>query len=159
MAICESIRNPDTSSRCCPTWILRLPSKSLPSLTCDCRRLQRRKDKPRITRMARIARIRTESGAEIFRLTLCTIHTNYLVRTNTQRTAMRPKASTLTDQELEIMKIVWESGPVTVRDVYEEMLKRRKIAYTSVMTMMGVLERKGRLKKTAEQRAYLYSAV
>ena len=72
---------------------------------------------------------------------------------------MRHKTSTLTDQELEIMKIVWESGPVTVRQVYEELLKWRKIAYTSVMTMMGVLERKGRLNKTAEDRAYVYSAV
>jgi predicted transcriptional regulator len=72
---------------------------------------------------------------------------------------MRYKTATLTDQELEIMKIVWEIGPVTVRDVYEELLKHRKIAYTTVMTMMGVLERKGRLKKTSEDRAYVYSAV
>ena len=56
------------------------------------------------------------------------------------------------------MKIVWRTGSVTVRDVYEELLSRRKIAYTTVMTMMGVLEQKGHLKKNAEERAYVYTA-
>jgi predicted transcriptional regulator len=69
---------------------------------------------------------------------------------------MRPKKDTLTDQELEIMKIVWRRGSATVREVYEELLQRRKIAYTTVMTMMGILEQKGRLKKTAVDRAYVY---
>ena len=63
----------------------------------------------------------------------------------------------LTDQELEIMKVVWARESVTVRDVYEELLKRRKIAYTTVMTMMGILEQKGHLKKSADERAYVYT--
>jgi predicted transcriptional regulator len=63
----------------------------------------------------------------------------------------------LTDQELEIMKVVWARDSVTVRDVYEELLKRRKIAYTTVMTMMGILEQKGHLKKSADERAYVYT--
>src|SRR5262249_43125673 len=45
----------------------------------------------------------------------------------------------------------------TVRDVYEELLKRRRIAYTTVMTMMGILEQKGHLNKSAEDRAYVYT--
>jgi BlaI family penicillinase repressor len=57
------------------------------------------------------------------------------------------KKPILTDQELEIMKIVWQHDSATVRDVYEELLKSRKIAYTTVMTMMGILE----------QKAYVYS--
>jgi predicted transcriptional regulator len=69
---------------------------------------------------------------------------------------MRPRSATLTPQELEIMKIVWQKGQVTVRDVYETLLERRKIAYTTVMTMMRVLERKGYLKTRRENRAYLY---
>jgi BlaI family penicillinase repressor len=69
---------------------------------------------------------------------------------------MRPKSSTLTEQELEIMKIVWAREQATVRDVYEELLKRRKIAYTTVMTMMKILEQKKHLKKSQEDRAYLY---
>jgi len=70
---------------------------------------------------------------------------------------MKSPKPVLTDQELEIMKIVWVRGSATVRDVYEELLKRRKIAYTTVMTMMGILEQKGHLKKSADERAYLYT--
>jgi len=54
------------------------------------------------------------------------------------------------------MKLVWSKGEVTVRDVYEALLERRKIAYTTVMTMMRVLERKGYLKTRREDRAYVY---
>lgn len=71
---------------------------------------------------------------------------------------MRPKSKILTEQELEIMKIVWDRGRVTVRDVYEALLQRRKIAYTTVMTMMKILEDKGYLKKQAAERAYVYQA-
>jgi predicted transcriptional regulator len=69
---------------------------------------------------------------------------------------MRRKSTTLTGQELEIMKVVWEIENATVRDVYEALLKRRKVAYTTVMTMMKILEEKGYLKKKQSERAYLY---
>ena len=69
---------------------------------------------------------------------------------------MRPKAPILTEQELEIMKIVWEHDRVTVRDVYEALLERRRIAYTTVLTMMNILEQKRYLRKSAEDRAYIY---
>jgi predicted transcriptional regulator len=69
---------------------------------------------------------------------------------------MRTRKPTLTDQELEIMKIVWDLEHCTVRDVYETLLERRKIAYTTVMTMMKILEKKGFLKKTQDDRAYVY---
>ena len=69
---------------------------------------------------------------------------------------MRRKSSTLTEQELEIMKIVWERDSVTVRDVYEALLEKRKVAYTTVMTMMKILEHKQYLKKSQADRAYVY---
>lgn len=69
---------------------------------------------------------------------------------------MRPKHPTLTPQELEIMKLVWERESATVRDVYEALLENRKIAYTTVMTMMKILETKGYLRKTRQDRAFLY---
>ena len=69
---------------------------------------------------------------------------------------MRRKDGTLTGQELEIMKIVWERESSTVRDVYEALLERRKVAYTTVMTMMKILERKGYLTKEAADKAHLY---
>ena len=70
---------------------------------------------------------------------------------------MKPTKPFLTGHELEIMKIVWQRGSATVRDVYEELLTRRRIAYTTVMTTMGVLETKGHLKKSAAERAHVYS--
>jgi BlaI family transcriptional regulator, penicillinase repressor len=69
---------------------------------------------------------------------------------------MRPKHATLTPQELEIMKLVWERESATVRDIYEALLERRKIAYTTVMTMMKILETKGYLKKRQQDRAFIY---
>ena len=69
---------------------------------------------------------------------------------------MRPKHTTLTPQELEIMKLVWQRDSATVRDIYEALLERSKIAYTTVMTMMKILETKGYLKKRRQDRAFLY---
>jgi len=54
------------------------------------------------------------------------------------------------------MKLVWERESATVRDVYEALLGRRRIAYTTVMTMMKILETKGYLKKRRQERAFLY---
>src|SRR5438132_5565202 len=69
---------------------------------------------------------------------------------------MRLQKPTLTEQELEIMKVVWQLETATVRQVYETMLEHRKIAYTTVMTMMNILETKGYLKKRQDDRAYVY---
>ena len=54
---------------------------------------------------------------------------------------MRPRKPVLTEHELEIMKIIWELERATVRAVYETILKQRRIAYTTVMNMMKILER------------------
>ena len=54
------------------------------------------------------------------------------------------------------MKLVWLRDSATVRDVYEALLERRKIAYTTVMTMMKILETKGYLKKRRHDRAFVY---
>jgi predicted transcriptional regulator len=71
---------------------------------------------------------------------------------------MRRTQSTLTGQELEIMKVVWKLGPCTVRQVYETLLKHRRIAYTTVMTMMNILETKGHLKKRQGEKAFVYAS-
>jgi BlaI family transcriptional regulator, penicillinase repressor len=63
----------------------------------------------------------------------------------------------LGDQELQIMKIIWDRGQATVRDVYQDVLARRHVAYTTVMTMMNILEQKGYLKKrSGDDRAFIY---
>ena len=69
---------------------------------------------------------------------------------------MRSAHPTLTPQELAIMKIVWRLDRATVRDVYETLRERRDVAYTTVMTMMKILEEKKYLKKTRVDRAYEY---
>ena len=54
------------------------------------------------------------------------------------------------------MKVVWRMDKATVRDVYEALRETRQIAYTTVMTMMKILEDKGYLKKSAADRAHIY---
>jgi len=72
---------------------------------------------------------------------------------------MRPKSGTLTGQELEIMKVIWPRGQATIREVYDELRAHRTIAYTSVQTMMNVLETKGHLKREPGEKANVYSPV
>jgi predicted transcriptional regulator len=69
---------------------------------------------------------------------------------------MTRETRSLTPAELEIMKIVWQRREATVRDVYETLRERRRIAYTTIMTTMRVLEDKGHLKKREVDRAYVY---
>src|SRR5580765_8999210 len=67
------------------------------------------------------------------------------------------RAGVLGQQEFQIMKVVWDRGRVTVRDVYETIRARRQVAYTTVMTMMGILEQKGFLRKRpGDDRAFVY---
>lgn len=54
------------------------------------------------------------------------------------------------------MKVIWSLDKATVREVYETMREQRPIAYTTVMTMMKILEDKGFLKRTRVDRAYVY---
>lgn len=72
---------------------------------------------------------------------------------------MRRKSNTLTVQELEIMKAIWSRGQATVREVYDSLRERRTLAYTTVQTMMNILETKGHLKKQPGDRAQIYVPV
>ncbi len=71
----------------------------------------------------------------------------------------RQKSRRLTDLELEVMHVVWELERGTVRQVHEVLGERRKIAYTTVMTMMNILEEKEYLKRSKQGRAYVYEPV
>ena len=62
-----------------------------------------------------------------------------------------------TDLELEILKVIWARGEATVREVFKDLQAQRRIAYTTVLTMMGILERKGHLIKRSGARAYIYT--
>jgi BlaI family penicillinase repressor len=72
---------------------------------------------------------------------------------------MRPKSDTLTGQELEIMKVIWPRGQATIREVYVELCVHRTIAYTTVQTMMNILETKGHLTREPGEKANVYSPV
>jgi predicted transcriptional regulator len=69
---------------------------------------------------------------------------------------MRTPHPTLTPQELAIMKVVWQRDETTVRDVYETLRESRPIAYTTVMTMMRILQEKGYLTRATQDRAHVY---
>ncbi len=64
------------------------------------------------------------------------------------------------DLEAVIMRLVWDhDGPVTVRELYEELQRERAIAYTTVMSTMDNLHRKGWLARERDGKAYRYTAV
>lgn len=70
---------------------------------------------------------------------------------------MKKRPETLTVQELEIMKVVWAHGEATVRDVHTRLSQGRDVAYTTVQTMMNLLEGKGHLTRKPGDRAHVYT--
>jgi BlaI family penicillinase repressor len=70
--------------------------------------------------------------------------------------AKKSTKNELTKLELKIMQVVWKRGRCTVASVQEAV--EPPLAYTTVQTMLNLLERKGKLKRELEGRAYLYSA-
>jgi len=62
--------------------------------------------------------------------------------------------------EAAVMQRIWaHDGPVTVRDIFEELRQQRSIAYTTVMSTMDNLHRKGWLTRERDGKAYRYRAV
>jgi predicted transcriptional regulator len=66
----------------------------------------------------------------------------------------RQKSQNLTPLELEIMDVLWETGPANVQTVQQKLEGDR--AYTTVQTMLNILHRKGKVKRTLKDRAYFY---
>jgi predicted transcriptional regulator len=66
----------------------------------------------------------------------------------------RRKSEQMTPLELEIMQVLWENGPANVQTVQRQL--KRELAYTTVQTMLTVLHRKGRVKRTLKDKAYVY---
>jgi predicted transcriptional regulator len=64
----------------------------------------------------------------------------------------------LTPLELEIMNVLWETGPASVQTVQAH-IKGRDLAYTTVQTMLNVLHRKSKVKRQLKDRAYIYHPV
>jgi len=64
----------------------------------------------------------------------------------------------LTPLELEIMNVLWETGPAGVQAV-QSRLKGRELAYTTVQTMLNILHRKGKVRRQLKDRAYIYRPI
>lgn len=62
----------------------------------------------------------------------------------------------LTEVELELMTLIWDMGECTVKEVQSKLPKERDLAYTSVATMMKILEQKGALGSRKTDRAHTY---
>jgi len=67
------------------------------------------------------------------------------------------KTDQLTPLELEIMKVLWETGSANVQTVQQNL--PRELAYTTVQTMLNVLQNKGKVKRVLKNRAYFYRPV
>ncbi len=75
------------------------------------------------------------------------------------RSSQGPESKPLTPVELELMHIVWRKGEVSVTDVQEALPPERTLAYTSVSTVLRILEQKGVLRSRKVGRGHLYSAL
>ena len=69
----------------------------------------------------------------------------------------RSKNENLTPLELEIMHVLWAKGPANVQAVQQHLA--RELAYTTVQTMLNILHRKGKVRRTLKDRAYFYKPV
>ena len=68
------------------------------------------------------------------------------------------KPGRFTEAELELMNILWECGPSTVQGVVDHLAPGRRLAYTTVQTVLNVLHRKGGVRRKLRDRAYHYEA-
>lgn len=64
-----------------------------------------------------------------------------------------------TASELEILHVLWERGPSTVREVHQALSDKRPIGYTSVLKLMQIMTAKGTVRRNEQQRAHVYEAV
>ena len=63
-----------------------------------------------------------------------------------------------TESELEILKVLWERGPSTVREVHDDLSAHKPTGYTTVLKLMQIMTDKGLVRRNEEQRAHVYEA-
>jgi BlaI family penicillinase repressor len=63
-----------------------------------------------------------------------------------------------TSAELEILTVLWSLGPVTVREVYEALSRRRPAQYSTVLKFLQIMAEKGLVRRNEKQRAHIYEA-
>lgn len=63
-----------------------------------------------------------------------------------------------TDSELEILRVLWNQGPSTVREVHEQLNRKRATGYTTVLKIMQIMADKRLVRRNEDQRAHVYEA-
>ncbi|MGB9178459.1 MAG: BlaI/MecI/CopY family transcriptional regulator [Pyrinomonadaceae bacterium] len=71
---------------------------------------------------------------------------------------MKKKLQRPTDAELEILNVLWEQGPSTVREVQDVLQKRKETGYTTVLKLMQIMAEKGLVERDETERAHRYRA-
>ena len=71
----------------------------------------------------------------------------------TRKTGVRP-----TGAELEILGVLWERGPSTVREVHDQLSRDRDLGYTTVLKLLQIMAEKGLVRRDESQRAHVYAA-
>jgi predicted transcriptional regulator len=64
-----------------------------------------------------------------------------------------------TSSELEILRVLWQRGPSTVREVYEVLSEHKPVGYTTVLKLLQIMAAKGSVRRNEEQRAHVYEAL
>jgi BlaI family transcriptional regulator, penicillinase repressor len=70
----------------------------------------------------------------------------------------RPEVPAPTDAELDVLRVLWERGPSTVREVHEVVSGGKDVGYTTVLKQMQVMHRKGLVKRSERFRSHVYEA-
>jgi len=71
----------------------------------------------------------------------------------TKRQVLKP-----TDSELEILKVLWQNGPSTVRVVNEKLNEKREMGYTTTLKLMQIMFEKGLVERNENERSHIYNA-
>ncbi|MFC4311849.1 BlaI/MecI/CopY family transcriptional regulator [Steroidobacter flavus] len=81
-----------------------------------------------------------------------------MVRKSRVSRISQPSEKPLTATELEMMNVIWRIGPCSVLQVVEQLRPERELAYTSVSTIVRILEQKGYVFSSKEGRGHVYEA-
>jgi BlaI family penicillinase repressor len=73
-------------------------------------------------------------------------------------TLQKPALQKPTVSELQILQVLWERGPSTVREVHDALQEERALGYTTVLKLMQIMTTKGLVRRNEEQRAHVYEA-
>lgn len=68
------------------------------------------------------------------------------------------RSSEPTGAELQILRVLWSRGEATVREVHEQIVRSRGVAYTTVLKLMQIMTKKGQVTRTTAGRAHVYRA-